>query len=49
MGIVTAGGALGQGVMSFTAESLIADAGWRRAFVVIGVTVLDLQAIIRSK
>jgi len=46
MGIVTAGGALGQGVMPYTAESLIAGVGWRQAFVVIGLSVLVLQAII---
>ncbi|MBZ0162260.1 MAG: MFS transporter [Notoacmeibacter sp.] len=43
MGIVTAGGALGQGVMPFAAERLIAGLGWREAFVVLGIAVLAMQ------
>lgn len=46
MGIVTAGGALGQGVMPYAAESLIASIGWRQAFIAIGLAVLVLQVVI---
>ncbi len=46
MGIVTAGGALGQGIMPFAAESLIAGFGWREAFVLIGFAVLALQFLV---
>ncbi|MCI5075901.1 MFS transporter [Oricola sp.] len=46
MGIVTAGGALGQGIMPFAAESLIAGLGWREAFVALGLAVLALQSVI---
>ena len=46
MGIVTAGGALGQGVMPYVAHTLIAEMGWRSAFVAIAAIVLVLQLLV---
>ncbi|MFZ2099654.1 MAG: MFS transporter [Oricola sp.] len=43
MGIVTAGGALGQGMMPYAAEDFISGFGWRAAFLAIAVTALVLQ------
>jgi len=44
-GLVTAGGALGQGVLPFFASILIAAFGWRWAFVGIGSTLLAALSI----
>ena len=46
MGIVTAGGALGQGLMPFIAENLISGFGWRSAFLVIAVVVSLTQFLV---
>lgn len=46
MGIVTAGGALGQGIIPFAAERLIAGLGWREAFAVLGIAVLVVQVFV---
>ncbi|MCX2725705.1 MFS transporter [Roseibium salinum] len=46
MGIVTAGGALGQGVMPYAAESFISAVGWREAFFLVAVGVLVLQLLV---
>lgn len=48
MGIVTAGGALGQGIMPYAAENLIAEFGWRMAFLAIGAAVLVLQSLVTA-
>lgn len=42
LGLVTAGGAVGQGVLPIVAERLIALAGWREAFLVLGLAILAL-------
>lgn len=42
LGLVTAGGAVGQGVLPVVAERLIAFAGWREAFLVIGLATFAL-------
>lgn len=46
MGIVTAGGALGQGIMPFAAENLISTFGWREAFLGTGIAVLVVQVLV---
>jgi MFS family permease len=45
MGLVTAGGALGQGVLPYFANVLIGAFGWRWAFVGIGCTLLAALAL----
>jgi MFS family permease len=45
IGIVTAGGALGQGVLPFLANILIDELGWRLAFVSLAITVLVALAL----
>src|SRR5262249_28310556 len=45
MGVVTAGGAAGQGLLPFFASFLISAFGWRSAFVGIGCTVLAALAL----
>jgi len=45
MGIVTAGGALGQGLLPFVANILIAGLGWRAAFVAIAGVKLATFAL----
>jgi MFS family permease len=45
MGVVTAGGAAGQGLLPFFANSLINAFGWRWAFVGIGCTLLVALAL----
>ncbi len=45
VGIVTAGGALGQGVLPFSANTLIDILGWRFAYVSIALTMLIALAI----
>jgi predicted MFS family arabinose efflux permease len=45
-GAVTAGGALGQGIMPFSAHALIDHLGWRSALFVIAVAVLALQLVV---
>ncbi|WP_349370486.1 MFS transporter [Salinarimonas sp.] len=42
LGLVTAGGAVGQGVLPVVAERLIALAGWREAFLVLGLAIVAL-------
>jgi MFS family permease len=44
IGIVTAGGALGQGVLPYLASILIAEAGWRNAF--LGIAILTAMALL---
>jgi len=46
MGIVTAGGALGQGVMPYMADKFIAGMGWRNALMAIAAIVLVLQVLV---
>ncbi len=43
MGIVTAGGALGQGVLPYLAEMLIAAGGWRQAYVMLAALMACVQ------
>ncbi len=45
IGIVTAGGAAGQGVFPYLASILIRDLGWRSAFLVLGAIVLVSLAL----
>jgi MFS family permease len=45
IGIVTAGGAAGQGVLPYLASILIRDLGWRPAFLVLGGVVLVALAL----
>jgi MFS family permease len=45
VGIVTAGGAAGQGVLPFLATVLIRDVGWRSAFFVLAALVLVALAL----
>jgi MFS family permease len=45
IGIVTAGGAAGQGVFPYLASILIRDLGWRSAFLVLGVIALVSLAV----
>lgn len=45
VGIVTAGGALGQGVLPFLANVLIDGVGWRLAFVILAVAVATALAM----
>ena len=45
IGIVTAGGAAGQGVLPYLGSILIRDLGWRPAFLVVGVIVLVALAL----
>lgn len=45
MGLVTAGGALGQGLLPFFASFLINAFGWRWAFVGTGITLLAVLAL----
>ena len=45
IGIVTAGGAAGQGVFPYLASILIRDLGWRPAFLVLGAIVLVSLAL----
>jgi MFS family permease len=40
IGIVTAGGAAGQGILPYVASILIRDLGWRPAFLTLGIVVL---------
>jgi MFS family permease len=40
IGIVTAGGAAGQGILPYVGSILIRDLGWRSAFLVLGIAVL---------
>jgi predicted MFS family arabinose efflux permease len=46
MGIVTAGGAIGQGVLPYLAEALIADLGWRQAFLAVAAGMAVVQALV---
>lgn len=46
MGIVTAGGAAGQGTLPYVAEHLISGFGWRSAFLVIAVVVSLTQLLV---
>lgn len=43
MGIVTAGGALGQGILPYLAETLIATGGWRQAYVLLAGLMAVVQ------
>ena len=45
MGVVTAGGALGQGVLPFLANILIDELGWRLAFVSLAIATLVALAL----
>ncbi|MFN3745550.1 MAG: MFS transporter [Hyphomicrobiaceae bacterium] len=45
VGIVTAGGALGQGVVPFSANFLIDGIGWRAAYLTIAVVMFALLAV----
>ncbi len=45
VGIVTAGGALGQGLLPFAANKLIDDLGWRTAYVSVALTMLVMLAV----
>jgi MFS family permease len=45
VGIVTAGGALGQGILPFSANTLIDILGWRLAYASIALTMLTALAI----
>lgn len=46
MGIVTAGGAVGQGTLPYAADALIAQLGWRQAYLVLAVAIAVVQAVI---
>jgi MFS family permease len=45
VGIVTAGGAAGQGVLPYLATILIRDLGWRPAFLILGIVSLIAVAL----
>ena len=45
IGIVTAGGAAGQGILPYVASVLIRDLGWRPAYLAIGIGVLLAVAL----
>jgi len=45
LGIVTAGGAAGQGVLPYLASILIRDLGWRAAYLVLAIAVLIALAL----
>lgn len=45
-GIVTAGGALGQGLMPFIASLLITSSGWRLAYLYLGIATLAVLVLI---
>jgi MFS family permease len=45
IGIVTAGGAAGQGILPYAATVLIRDLGWRPAFLVLGIFTLTALAL----
>jgi MFS family permease len=45
IGIVTAGGAAGQGILPYIATILIRDLGWRAAFLSLGIAVLIALAL----
>jgi MFS family permease len=45
IGIVTAGGAAGQGILPYLASILIRDLGWRPAFLTLGLMVLIALAL----
>lgn len=46
MGIVTAGGAVGQGVLPYLAEALIASEGWRQAYLALAGLMVTVQFIV---
>ena len=46
MGLVTAGGAIGQGTLPFAAEALIAQMSWRQAYLVLALGVAVAQVLI---
>jgi MFS family permease len=46
MGIVTAGGAVGQGTLPYAAEALISHVGWRQAYLVLAVAMAAVQILI---
>jgi MFS family permease len=43
MGVVTAGGAVGQGLMPWTAEALIGEVGWRQTYLVLALFLAAVQ------
>src|SRR5262249_57603542 len=45
IGVVTAGGAAGQGILPYLASILIRDLGWRPAFLVLGAVILVALAL----
>lgn len=45
IGVVTAGGAAGQGILPYVAHVLIRDLGWRSAFLTLGIAVLIALAL----
>ncbi|RWP16351.1 MAG: MFS transporter [Mesorhizobium sp.] len=45
IGIVTAGGALGQGIMPYAANALIDGVGWRLAYAIMAVATMAMLAI----
>src|SRR5262245_13828364 len=45
VGVITAGGAAGQGVMPYLASILIRDFGWRPAFLTLAITALIALAL----
>ena len=46
MGIVTAGGAIGQGSLPYLAEVLIAQVGWRESYLMLAAAMAVLQTLI---
>ena len=46
MGIVTAGGAAGQGTLPFAAEALLAQLSWRQSYLVLALGVAVAQVVI---
>jgi len=43
MGVVTAGGAVGQGLMPWTAEALIGEVGWRQTYLYLALFLAAVQ------
>lgn len=46
MGIVTAGGAIGQGALPYLGQALIAPLGWRHAFLALAAAMAVVQAFV---
>jgi MFS family permease len=46
MGIVTAGGAVGQGTLPYAAETLISHMGWRQSYLVLTVAMAAVQLLV---